>query len=95
VSARVGRYYYPDPDGGGVYTLTMDGDTISLTFLPRYPDGQVAWDEEGNHGEVDFARIEPQLREQAHAAGRLLCRRAGLSPARTREVLTFGFAEKD
>lgn len=93
--ARAGRFYYADPDGGGVYTLTRFGDEYCITFLPRHPDGQVAWESEQDTGEVDFFRIEPELRQQALEAGKLLCKRAGLSPAMTREVLRFADTDED
>lgn len=93
--AKVGRFYLPSDDGGGVYVLVREGDSYALQFLPRHPDGQVAWEDAESMGEVDFFRIEPELREQAHEAGRILCKRAGLSPAMTRQVLGQAMSEGD
>jgi hypothetical protein len=81
------RIYYPEPGGGGVYYLDQDGDTYTLMHLPRYPDGQVAWDMEGSTGEVVFDELEPEYREGAYEAAKWLCAREGLSPAMVRQVL--------
>lgn len=93
--ARLGRFYYAAPDGGGIYYLSgSKADGYALVYLPRRVDGQIAWGQEEMTGEVDFFRIEPELREQAYEAGRVLCLRAGLDRAAMRRVLGISRVEE-
>ena len=94
VTVRLGRFYVSADDGSGVYYLDGNADEgYGLHFIPRRPDGYVEWSDLEGIGEVDFFRIEPEYAEQAREAGRLLCKRAGLSETETRFVLGLGGAE--
>lgn len=76
---RVGRIYQPD-DEGGVFHIE-EGE---LCHTPMLADGRIEW---GHSTAVDFFSLDEEARGIAQAAGVLLCRRHGYSPALTREIL--------
>ena len=76
---RAGRAYVPDETGGGVYHI----EEGQLCHTPMLPDGRIEW---GSSAAVSFATIEPDYAASARAAGRLLCRQLGFSPAFAAEL---------
>lgn len=83
-AARVGRIYLPDETGGGVYYLDTEGGQYCLCHHACFTDGRVDW---AGGGEVDFFGIEEELQLKAREAGRVLCKRHGLTPWETARVL--------